>query len=136
MRTRLIAMKSRFTLSLFLLFMLNSVSFAAESAGSNVFALPPILENQEMLILNVDLAPGQASTPHRHNAHVYVYVLEGTIEMQVRGGPLVRLGPGEMFHESPEDIHQVSRNASDTDSAKFLVHILKTVGQPVSVPVE
>lgn len=136
MKIKSVIMRSRCTLSLLLLIALPSVCFAAESAGPSTYALPAVLENQEMLILNVSLAPNQASTPHRHNAHVFVYVLEGTIEMQVRGGPLMRLGPGEMFHESPEDIHQVSRNASDTESAKFLVHIIKTVGQAVSVPVQ
>lgn len=134
MKTLSLITRSVFTLSL--LIALHSVSFGAESAGANTYALPAVLENQEMLILNIDLAPSQASQPHRHNAHVFVYVLEGTIEMQVRGGPLTRLGPGEMFHESPQDIHQVSRNASDTEPAKFLVHIIKTVGQAVSVPVE
>lgn len=134
MKTLSLVTRSIFTLSL--LITLHSASFGAESAGTNTYTLPAVLENQEMLILNIDLAPSQASQPHRHNAHVFVYVLEGTIEMQVRGGPLMRLGPGEMFHESPEDIHQVSRNASDTEPAKFLVHIIKTVGQAVSVPVE
>ena len=98
--------------------------------------LPPILENQEMRIVTVTLAPGQASPPHRHNAHVFVYVLEGTIEMQIRGGPLTRLGVGETFYESPDNIHEVSRNASDTEPAKFLVHMIKTVGAPASIPVQ
>ena len=97
--------------------------------------LPPILENQEMRIVTVDLAPGQSSPPHRHNAHVFVYVLEGTIEMQVEGGVLTRLEPGETFYESPDNIHVVSRNASTSEPAKFLVHMLKTVGAPASVPV-
>jgi len=76
-----------------------------------------------MLILNIDLAPSQASAPHRYNAHVFVYVLEGTIEMQERGGPLTLLGPAEMFYETPQNIRQMSRNASDTEPTKFLVHI-------------
>lgn len=84
----------------------------------------------------MDLASGQSSPPHRHNAHVFVYVLEGTVEMQVRGGPLTRLRPGDTFYESPDNIHEVSRNASTTETAKFLVHMLKTVGAPTSVPVE
>ncbi len=96
--------------------------------------LPPLPENQEILVLEIDLAPGQESPPHRHNAHVFVYVLEGQINMQVAGGELVTLSPGEMFYENPEDIHMVSQNASDTEPAKFLVHIIKTVGVPVSTP--
>jgi quercetin dioxygenase-like cupin family protein len=97
--------------------------------------LPPLGENQEMLVLEVNLAPGQASSPHRHNAHVFVYVLEGRVNMQVAGGEMVTLSPGETFYESPDDIHSVSQNASDTETAKFLVHMLKTVGAPVSTPV-
>lgn len=94
--------------------------------------LPALPENQEMLVLEVDLAPGQASTPHRHDAHVFVYVLEGRVTMQVAGGEPVTLSPGEMFYESPDDVHTVSRNASDTEPAKFLVHIIKTIGAPVT----
>lgn len=89
-----------------------------------------------MRIIEIELAPGQASAPHRHNAHVYVYVLEGEIEMQVRGGPLTRLKPGETFYETPDDIHQVSRNVSTTQPAKFLVHMLKQAGVPASVSVD
>lgn len=97
--------------------------------------LPELPENQEVLVVEVDLAPGQASAPHRHNAHVFVYVLEGRVRMQVAGGDVVTLSPGEMFYEDPDDIHMVSQNASDTESARFLVHIIKTVGVPVSTPV-
>ena len=107
----------------------------AEAQLLNV-PLPVPLENQEVLVLEVDLAPGQASQPHRHNAHVFVYVLEGQINMQVEGGELVTLSPGEMFYENPDDIHVVSANTSDTAPAKFLVHIIKTVGVPVSTPVQ
>ncbi len=108
---------------------------AADAGGAALHALPAVLENQEMRISTINLVPGQESSPHRHNAHVYVTVLEGTIEMQVRGGPLMRLGPGDIFYESPDDIHQVSRNASSTEGAKFIVHMLKTVGQPVTTAV-
>ena len=97
--------------------------------------LPALPENQEILILELDLAPGQSSSPHRHNAHVFVYVLEGVVNMQVAGGELMTLSPGEMFYEDPESIHSVSQNASDTESARILVHIIKTVGVPVSTPV-
>lgn len=109
---------------------------AAESASDSARQLPEVLENHEMLILTIELAPGQASNPHRHNAYVYVTVLEGVVEMQVRGGQLTRLGPGEMFFETPDDIHEVSRNASSTESAKFVVHMLKPIGQAVTTAVE
>ena len=98
--------------------------------------LPELPANQEMLVVEVDLAPGQPSSPpHRHNAHVFVYVLEGRVNMQVAGGELMTLSPGEMFYENPDDIHAVSQNASETESAKILVHIIKTVGVPVTTPV-
>ena len=97
--------------------------------------LPELPPNQEILVLEVDLAPGQQSAPHRHSAHVFVYVLEGRVNMQVAGEDMVTLLPGEMFYEDPADVHMVSQNASDTETAKFLVHIIKTVGVPVSTPV-
>jgi quercetin dioxygenase-like cupin family protein len=88
-----------------------------------------------MRIVEVNLAPGQASSPHRHNAHVYVYVLQGEVEMQVRGGPIRRLKAGDTFYESPDDIHQVGRNVSASAPAKFLVHMIKKAGESASVPV-
>lgn len=97
--------------------------------------LPPLPPNQEMLVLEVNLAPSQSSNPHRHNAHVFLYVLEGRVNMQVAGGEMVTLTPGQMFYETPESIHSVSQNASDTETAKLLVHIIKTVGAPVTTPV-
>lgn len=97
--------------------------------------LPTLPDDQEMLVLEIEMEPGQASNPHRHNAHVFVYVLEGSIQMQVEGGPLETLSPGEMFYENPDDVHVVSRNTSSTEPARFLVHILKTAGVPVSTPV-
>jgi len=97
--------------------------------------LPELPENQEILVSEVNLAPGQESTPHRHNAHVFVYILEGQVNMQVAGSELVTLSPGEIFYENPDDIHMVSQNASDTESAKFLVYIIKTIGVPVTTQV-
>ena len=98
--------------------------------------LPGLLENQEMRVVEINLAPGQPSSPpHRHNAHVFVYVLEGRVNMQVAGGELVTLSAGETFYENPDDIHAVSENASDTEPAKFLVHMIKTIGVPVTTPV-
>lgn len=108
----------------------------AADALPKTVTLPDLPENQEMLILEVDLEPGQSSAPHRHTAHVFVYVLEGKVNMQVAGGEMVTLSPGETFYENPENIHTVSANASDTETAKFLVHMLRTAGTPVSVPVE
>ena len=115
---------------------INPLVNAAEGQLLNV-PLPALPENQEIVVSEINLAPGQPSSPpHRHNAHVFVYVLEGRVNMQVAGGELVTLSPGEMFYENPDDIHAVSRNASDTESAKFLVHIIKTVGVPVTTLVD
>jgi len=97
--------------------------------------LSELPDNQEMLVLEIELAPGQVGNPHRHNAHVFVYVLEGRVQMQVDGGELKTLGPGETFYESPDDIHAVSSNASQTEPARFLVHMLRTAGTPVTIPV-
>ena len=81
--------------------------------------------NQEILVLEVNYAAGNDSPVHRHNAHTIVYVLEGSVVMQVAGGDLQTLGPGDVFYETPSDIHSVSRNASDTEPAKILVFFLK-----------
>jgi quercetin dioxygenase-like cupin family protein len=77
---------------------------------------------------------GGSSAEHRHNAHVFVYVLEGSVVMQVNSGSPVTLGPGQTFYESPEDVHTVSRNASTTKPAKFVVFFVKQKGAPASVP--
>jgi quercetin dioxygenase-like cupin family protein len=86
-------------------------------------------------MLTITLPPGHAATPHRHHAHVFVYVLEGTVIMQVARGEQKQLGPGETFYENPADIHTVSRNASDTKPAKILVVMFKDKGKPVTEPV-
>ena len=90
---------------------------------------------KEAMMLTVEYPPGIASKEHRHNAHTFVYVLEGSVVMQVRGGNAVTLGPGETFYESPTDIHSVSRNASDSKAAKILVFFVKEKGAPTTVPV-
>ena len=79
------------------------------------------IAGKEGSVLTVEYAPGASSAEHRHNAHTFVYVLEGSVVMQVKGGKEVTLGPGQIFYESPDDIHTVSRNASTTKPAKFLV---------------
>ena len=85
-------------------------------------------------MVTVEYAPGASSAEHRHNAHTFVYVLEGAVVMQVKGGKEVTLGPGQTFYESPEDVHTVSRNASSTKPAKFLVFFVKQKGAPTTVP--
>jgi quercetin dioxygenase-like cupin family protein len=90
----------------------------------------------ELDMITVEYPPGGGSKPHRHNSYVLVYVLEGAVEMKLRGAPLVTVRAGESFMEHPEDVHEVSRNASQTERAKFLVVALKPTAQPLSMSVE
>src|SRR5215510_16558912 len=94
------------------------------------------LTGKEGVMLTVEYAPGGTTAKHRHNAHTFVYVLEGSIVMQVEGGKEVTLGPGQTFYESLDDIHTVSKNASDSQPAKFLVFMIKEKGAPASTPVK
>ena len=91
---------------------------------------------KEVLMITVEKAPGGADPIHRHNAHGFIYVLEGSIVMQVEGGKEVTLTPGQTFYESPSDVHVVGRNASSTKPVKFLVFLIKDKGAPVLVPVK
>ena len=94
------------------------------------------IPGKEGLMITVEYAPGGSSPIHRHNAHAFVYVLEGSIVMQVQGGKQETLTPGQTFYEDINDIHVVSRNASSTEPAKFLVVLVKEKGAPVVVPVK
>lgn len=137
-------MNQRAALFASLLMLMTSVG-AAEVAVSKAPAskaevllteqLPP-LAAKEVVMLTVELPPGAASAPHRHNGHVYVYVLEGSIVMKTSNGPEKTLVPGQTFVEKPEDVHTVSRNASATAPAKFLVVMIKDPGTPITVPVK
>ena len=89
---------------------------------------------KEATMITVEYAPGWSSAEHRHDAHTFVYVLEGSVVMAVRGGKEVTLGPGQTFYESPEDVHSVSRNASTTKPARFLVFFVKDKDKPLSTP--
>ena len=94
----------------------------------------PNLPGKEAVMITVDYPPGSSDPVHRHNGNAFVYVLEGTVVMQVRGGKQVTLTPGQTFYEGPDDIHIVGLIASDTKPAKFLVVLLKDKGAPVLVP--
>ena len=89
---------------------------------------------KEGLMITVVYPPGAVDPVHRHNAHAFVYVLEGSIVMQVKGGKEVTLTPGQTFYEGPDDIHTVGRNASKTQPAKFIVFFVKDIGAPVLLP--
>ena len=90
----------------------------------------PDLPGKEALMITVDYRPGEVEVPHRHDAHCFVYVLEGSIVMGVKGGQEVTLQPGQTFYEGPDDIHTVGRNASQTKPARFLVLLLKDKDKP------
>jgi quercetin dioxygenase-like cupin family protein len=92
------------------------------------------LPGKEVLMITVEYQPGSIDPIHRHNAHAFVYVIEGSIVMQVKGGKEVTLTPGQTFYEAPDDVHLVGRNASTTKPAKFLVFLIKDKGAPVLVP--
>jgi quercetin dioxygenase-like cupin family protein len=89
---------------------------------------------KEGLMITVEYPPGSVDPIHRHNAHGFIYVLEGSIVMQVRGGKEVTLMPGQTFYEGPDDVHVVGRNASQTKPARFVVFFVKDKGAPVLVP--
>lgn len=112
-----------------------TTAFAAESPLLISKSLGD-LHNQEAIVLTVTSLPGAASSPHRHNAHTFVYVLEGSMIMAVAGGDEVTLLPGDTFYEARSDVHSISRNASATESAKFLVFMIKDQDAPISVVVD
>jgi len=91
---------------------------------------------KEVLMITVEHVPGGSSAIHRHNAQAFVYVLEGSVVMQLKGGQEVTLTPGQSFYEGPDDVHLVDRNASTTEPAKFLVLMIKNKGAPAVVPAE
>jgi quercetin dioxygenase-like cupin family protein len=94
----------------------------------------PDFPGKEGLMITVVYPPGASDPIHRHNADAFVYVLEGSVVMQVRGEKEVTLTPGQTFYEGPSDVHVVGRNASQTKPAKFVVFLVKEKGVPVLVP--
>ncbi len=92
------------------------------------------IPGKEGVMMIVDYPPGSVDPIHRHNAHAFVYVLEGSIVMQVRGTKEVTLTPGQTFYEGPDDVHVVGRNASKIKPAKFVLVMVKDKGAPVLVP--
>lgn len=142
-RERLI-MKNK-TLMLVLLSMLPATVMAQQPAAANEApraAVTPLTSKdlpefpgKEVLMITVEYPPGSVDPIHRHNAHAFIYVLEGSIIMQVKGGKEVTVTPGQTFYEGPNDIHVVGRNASSTKPAKFVVFFVKDKGAEVVVPV-
>jgi quercetin dioxygenase-like cupin family protein len=122
-------------LILVLAFLATGALVRQETKVTPVFSKDlPDIPGKEGLMLTVEYPPGGSDPVHRHNADAFVYVLEGSIVMQVRGGKEVTLTPGQTFYEGPSDVHVVGRNASSTKPAKFLVFLVKAKGAPVLVP--
>jgi len=92
------------------------------------------IPGKEGLMISVVYPPGSSDPVHRHNAHGFIYVLEGSIVMQVRGGKEVTLTAGQIFYEGPNDVHVIGRNASKTKPAKFIVFLVKEKDAPVLIP--
>ena len=120
------------------LFSVISSTVMAQEAKVTSLMSKDLPENpgKEMFMITVEHAPGGSSPVHRHNAHAMVYVVEGSVVMQVKGGKEVTLTPGQTFYEGPNDVHVVDRNASKTQPAKFLVILIKDKGAPALVPVK
>jgi quercetin dioxygenase-like cupin family protein len=94
------------------------------------------IPGKEALMITVVYPPGPGDAAHRHNAHAFIYVLEGSVVMQLKGGKPVTLTAGQTFYEGRDDIHVVGRNASSSKPAKLLVLLVKDKGAPVLVPVK
>jgi quercetin dioxygenase-like cupin family protein len=133
------------TLLLVLIFLLTGTLMAQEPKGTQQVPeakVTPLmskdmtkLPGKEIVMIVVEYPPGSVDPIHRHNAQAFVYVMEGSIVMQVKGGKEVTLTPGQTFYEGPDDVHVVGRNASSTKPAKFLVLLVKDKGAPALVPV-
>jgi quercetin dioxygenase-like cupin family protein len=113
------------------------VSSANAADVRQLMAKPlPELPGKEAVMVEVSYPPGAKDMVHRHDAHALVYVLEGTIQMQLKGGPQVTLKAGDTFYEGPDDVHVLGRNASNSEPARFVVVLLKRQGAPVLTPVD
>jgi len=125
------------SMSMFMLAFFIAGTLAAQDAQVTPLLSKDLAEfpGKEALMITVVYPPGASDPIHRHNAHAFIYVLEGTIVMQVKDGKEVTLTPGQTFYEGPNDIHTVGRNASKTKPAKFVVFFVKDKGAPVLVPV-
>ena len=123
--------------ALVLLCLMGGTAMPQEPKVTTLFS-KDLAENpgKEVLMISVEHAPGGTNAIHRHNAHAFVYVLEGSVVMQLKGGPQVTLTPGQTFYEGLDDIHLVDRNASSTNPAKFLVLLIKDKGAPAVIPVK
>jgi quercetin dioxygenase-like cupin family protein len=126
---------SRYVLSA--VFLMAGALFAQDAQVTPLMSKDlPEFPGKEGVMITVVYPPGASDPIHRHNAHAFVYMLEGTIVMQLKGGKEITLAPGQTFYEGPHDIHVLGRNASTTKSAKFVVLLVKNKDAPVLVPVK
>jgi quercetin dioxygenase-like cupin family protein len=124
--------------------LLASISFIAVPAFASPEAVVtplvtkdlPEFKGKEGVMILVEYPPGASDPIHRHNAHAFVYVLEGSIVMQLRNAAQVTLSPGQTYYEGPNDVHIVGRNASNTQRARFVVFLVKNKGAPILEPVK
>jgi quercetin dioxygenase-like cupin family protein len=119
------------------------LSFASSVFADGSAKVTPLMSkdlvsgpNKEITMITVEYQPGGTDPIHTHDAQAFVYVIEGSIVMQVKGGPQVTLSPGETFYEGPDDVHIVGRNASKTKPAKFVVLLIKEKGAPILTPTQ
>jgi quercetin dioxygenase-like cupin family protein len=126
----------KFTKIVVVLVFLMSTTLVAQEAKVTQLMSKDLAEfpGKEGVMITVEYPPGSSDPIHRHNAYAFVYVLEGSIVMQVRGGKEMTLTPGQTFYEGPDDVHVVGRNASQTKPAKFVVFLVKEKGAPILVP--
>jgi quercetin dioxygenase-like cupin family protein len=122
---------------LLLAFFLTSTLMAQEAKVTPLLSKDlPEFPGKQGLMITVVYPPGASDPIHRHNAHAFLYVLEGSVVMQVKGGKETTLTPGETFYEGPNDVHVIGRNASNTKPAKFVVFLIKNKDAPVLIPVK
>ncbi len=121
-----------------LLLSLMTSPVTAQEAGVAKLMSRDLTDNpgKEVVMITVEYPPGWSDPVHRHNAQGFIYVLEGTVVMQVKGGKEVALSPGQTFYEGPDDVHVIGRNASKTKPAKLLVVLVKRKGAPILVAVK
>src|SRR5688572_9663883 len=137
-RTKEATMTTRLVVLVLLAALLMLAAVPAEAADVKELFAIDLADHpgKEGRMIEVSYPPGARDVVHRHDAHAFVYVLEGQIVMQLKGGPAVTLKAGQTFYEGPTDIHVVGRNASNTAPARFVVVLLKAQGAPILVPVE
>ena len=137
MTIKLVATMTTKLVALVLLCLMTGTAMAQQAKVTSLMSKDlPESPGKEALMIMVEYPPGSSDPIHRHNAQAFVYVLEGSVVMQVKGGEQVTLTPGQTFYEGPDDIHVVGRNASKTKPAKLLVVLIKDKGAPVLVPVK